>query len=193
MPFDCDPWPGKRTICIEEEYRIQDAEYRRRRSTRQLPSGFCILSSVFSVDVYLAHVRTFGARLAGEALPLSPSERARAARFHHLSDRWEFVLGRVMARSLLASRTGVPAGSFELTENAHGRPEVAQPALADPLPFNLSHSGGLVACVLGGARQIGVDVERIDRPPVSQRVIARYCSDEEQAALAAVPEALRHE
>jgi len=148
---------------------------------------------VFSVDVYLAHVRAFGARLAGEALPLSPSERARAARFHHLSDRWEFVLGRVMARSLLASRTGVPAGSFELTENAHGRPEIAQPALADPLRFNLSHSGGLVACVLGGARQIGVDVERIDRPPVSQRVIARYCSDEEQAALAAVPEALRHE
>lgn len=148
---------------------------------------------MFSIDVHLASVRAFGARLAGDALPLSAGERARAARFHHLSDRWEFVLGRLMARSLLSARTGVPAAAFELVENPHGRPEIAQPSLDTPLRFNLSHSGGLVACVVGGGRQIGVDVERIDRPPVSARVIGRYCSEDERAALAAVPEPMRHE
>lgn len=148
---------------------------------------------MFSIDVYVASVRAFGAKLEQAQLPLSDDERARAARFHHLSDRWEFVLGRVMARSLLAGRTNTPASGFTFVENEHGRPEIAAPALDSPLRFNLSHSGGIVACVIGGERQIGVDVERLDRPPVDARVIRRYCSDTEQAALMAMPDTQRHE
>jgi 4'-phosphopantetheinyl transferase len=148
---------------------------------------------VFSIDVYIATVRAFGARLEDASLPLAAAERERALRFHHLSDRWEFVLGRVMARTLLAGRTGTPAGEFRFVENEHGRPEIAHPPLERPLRFNLSHSGGLVACVLGEARQIGVDVERLDRPAVDPRVILRYCSPSEQQALSDMPDALRHE
>ena len=98
-----------------------------------------------------------------------------------------------MARHLLASRAGVPAGEFRFVENAHGRPEITHPSLDRPLRFNLSHSGGVVACVLGDARQIGVDVERLDRPAIDPRVIRRYCSEQEQASLNAMPETLRHE
>lgn len=145
------------------------------------------------VDVYVATVRAFGARLEDAGLPLSQAERDRAARFHHLSDRWEFVLGRVMARHLLAGRSGIAPADFHFIENAHGRPEIAHPSLERPLRFNLSHSGGLVACVIGGDGQIGVDIERLDRPPVDRRVIERYCSEREQAALAAMPDPLRHE
>jgi len=148
---------------------------------------------VFSVDVYIATVRAFGARLEDAGLPLSDLERERAARFHHLSDRWEFVLGRLMARHLLAERCGTAAADFRFIENEHGRPDIAHPSLDRPLRFNLSHSGGIVACVIGEAGQVGVDVERLDRPPVDPRVIRRYCSEEEQAALAGMPEALRHE
>ncbi|HUF24072.1 MAG TPA: 4'-phosphopantetheinyl transferase superfamily protein [Vicinamibacterales bacterium] len=148
---------------------------------------------MFSVDVYIATVRAFGPRLEDAALPLSDLERERAARFNHLSDRWEFVLGRLMARHLLAERCGTPAGEFRFVENEHGRPDIAHPSLDRPLRFNLSHSGGLVACVIGEAGQVGVDVERLDRPPVDPRVIRRYCSEGEQAALAEMPEALRHE
>jgi 4'-phosphopantetheinyl transferase len=98
-----------------------------------------------------------------------------------------------MARHLLSGRSGVAPGEFRFVENAHGRPEIAHPSLDRPLRFNLSHSGGIVACVLGEAQQIGVDVERLDRPPIDPRVIRRYCSEPEQAALAEMPEALRHE
>ena len=146
-----------------------------------------------SIDVFIASVRAFGARLEDAGLPLSAAERERAARFHHLSDKWEFVLGRLMARSLLSARTGVAAGAFAFVENAHGRPEIAAPALEAPIRFNLSHSGGIVACVLGAAKQVGVDVERIDRPPVDPRVIRRYCSEREQAALSLLGDGPRHE
>lgn len=145
------------------------------------------------IDVFIASVRAFGARLEDARLPLSAGERQRASRFHHLSDKWEFVLGRLMARSLLAARTGVPADAFTFVENAHGRPEIAAPALDSPLRFNLSHSGGLVACVLGEAKQVGVDIERVDRPAVDPRVIRRYCSEPEQAALGLLGDEQRHE
>jgi 4'-phosphopantetheinyl transferase len=148
---------------------------------------------VFSVDVFVASVRAFGARLEDAALPLSAAERERAARLHHMSARWEFVLGRLMARHLLAERSGVAPDAFEFAENPHGRPEIARPSLDRPLRFNLSHSGGLVACIVGDALQVGVDVERLDRPPIDARVIRRYCSATEQAALADMPATLRHE
>lgn len=148
---------------------------------------------MLAVDVYIATVRAFGARLEDAGLPLSDLERERAARFHHLSDRWEFVLGRLMARHLLAERCGTPAGDFRFVENAHGRPDIAHPPLDRPFRFNLSHSGGLVACVIGDKGDVGVDVERLDRPHVDPRVIRRYCSEAEQAALAGMPEGLRHE
>ena len=146
-----------------------------------------------TIDVHIGTVRAFGARLEHGHLPLSAAERERAARFHHMSDRGEFVLGRVMARHLLAERCGVPPAEFQFVENEHGRPEIAHPAGACGRRFNLSHSGGLVACVIGEALQVGVDVERLDRPPVDARVIRRYCSADEQAALADMPEPLRHE
>ena len=146
---------------------------------------------MFCIDVYIATVRAFGARLEDQALPLSDDERARAAKFHHMSDRWEFVLGRLMARQLLAERCGAVPADFRFRENEHGRPDIAHPD-AGALRFNLSHSGGLVACVIGD-QQIGVDIERLDRPAVDPRVIGRYCSSDEQAALAAMPATLRHE
>ena len=146
-----------------------------------------------TIDVHIGTVRAFGARLEHGALPLSAAERERAGRFHHMSDRWEFVLGRVMARHLLSQRCGVAPEDFQFVENAHGRPEIAHPAAACERRFNLSHSGGLVACVIGETRQVGVDVERLDRPPVDPRVIQRYCSPGEQAALASMPDTLRHE
>lgn len=146
-----------------------------------------------TIDVYIATVRTFGARLEQADLPLSAPERGRAERFHHMSDKWEFVLGRVMARLLLSRRLGTAPADLQFVENDHGRPEITHPAVDPPLHFNLSHSGGLVACVMGGRGQIGVDLERLDRPPVDRRVIDRYCSAEEQTALFDMPETLRHE
>jgi 4'-phosphopantetheinyl transferase len=38
-----------------------------------------------------------------------------------------------------------------------------------------------------------VDIERLDRPTVDPRVIRRYCSEPEQAALVALADAPRHE
>lgn len=109
---------------------------------------------------------------------LTARERERYDRLHHVGDRRMFLLGRVMARSLVGAALGVPPTAWEWREGPHGRPEIAAPT---PLRFNLSHSAGLVVCALAPDRDVGVDVEDLSRRHVDAALVRRYCSPDEIA------------
>jgi 4'-phosphopantetheinyl transferase len=117
---------------------------------------------------------------------LQPDERARFDRFQHLDGRASFLIGRGLARQLLADATGVPAADWRFREGARGRPEIAAPETS--LRFNLAHSGGVVACVIGDRRDVGVDVEHLDRPRLSHDVAVRSCAPHELADIREEPE-----
>lgn len=108
---------------------------------------------------------------------LQPDERERADKYKDRDARADFLIGRGMARTMLSEVTGVPPADWRFTEGAHGRPEIAAPAT--PYHFNLAHSHGAVACIVGRDREIGVDIECVTRPAASQDVAARVCSPEE--------------
>jgi 4'-phosphopantetheinyl transferase len=110
---------------------------------------------------------------------LDAEERARYERFAHDDDRRMFLLGRVMARRLVGDALGVGPTDWPWRNGPHGRPEIA---IADVrVRFNLAHSAGVVVCVVGIDRDIGVDVEHTKRPPVDFAVVRRYCSAAEIA------------
>ena len=108
---------------------------------------------------------------------LTTRERERYDRVHGDDDRQMFLLGRVMARSLVGAALDVPPAAWGWREGRHGRPEIASPAT--PLRFNLSHSAGLVICALAPDREVGVDVEDLTRRRVDPALVRRYCSPEE--------------
>ncbi len=108
---------------------------------------------------------------------LQPEERDRADRYKDMEARAAFLIGRGMARAMLSEATGVPPADWRFIEGAHGRPEIASPST--PYHFNLAHSHGAVACIVGRDREIGVDVEFLERPAASHDVAARVCSPEE--------------
>ena len=110
---------------------------------------------------------------------LSPAERERFSRYRHDIDRRMFLLGRVMARSLVGRALGVEPLSWPWTENARGRPGVGSPAT--PLCFNLAHSAGLVVCAVSRDRLVGVDVEFRYRRAIDPRLVGRYCAPAEVA------------
>jgi 4'-phosphopantetheinyl transferase len=69
--------------------------------------------------------------------------------------------------------------------NSYGKPSLT-PELGD-ITFNSSHSAGLALLAFCRGRQIGVDVERL-RPDFDyQSIVGRYFSENEQAALNALP------
>jgi 4'-phosphopantetheinyl transferase len=122
---------------------------------------------------------------------LQPEEQARADRYKDLEARASFLIGRGMARAMLAEATGVPPAQWRFADGPHGRPDVAAPDT--PYRFNLAHSHGVIACALARGRDVGVDVEFLDRPDSTHDVAARACSPEELADIDAAPEAGRKE
>lgn len=118
---------------------------------------------------------------------LTPAERERYRRFYLDEDRHMFLLGRLLARSLVGAALGVSPAGWTWREGPHGRPEIASPAT--PIRFNLAHSAGLVLCALACDREVGVDVEDLRRRPVDEAVVRRYCAPLEIADIEAQGEA----
>jgi 4'-phosphopantetheinyl transferase len=98
-------------------------------------------------------------RLASCETILASSERTRMARFLRDAPRREYLVGRALVRCVLSLYADVDPADWGFAENAYGRPEIVSPASAAWLRFNLSHSGGLVACAVGQRADLGIDVE----------------------------------
>lgn len=110
---------------------------------------------------------------------LSPGERARHDRFRHDADRQMFLLGRIMARTIVGRLAGITPTAWPWREGPKGRPEIGDDRI--DLHFNLAHSAGMVVCAAAKARAVGVDVEDLERESTDRAVVQRYCAPAEIA------------
>jgi 4'-phosphopantetheinyl transferase len=84
---------------------------------------------------------------------LSKAERERCDRIIHPAGRHNYIVARGRLRLLLGRYLSLAPDLVEISVGDRGKPQV------EGLEFNLSHSGDLVAYVLG-AVPVGIDVER---------------------------------
>jgi 4'-phosphopantetheinyl transferase len=113
---------------------------------------------------------------------LSPAERVRHGRYRHDIDRDMFLLGRVMARTIVGRALGVAPETWPWREGPRGRPEVDLPQT--PCSFNVAHSGGTVVCAVAHGVEVGIDIEDRRRTRLERDLVDRYCSPDEAAAVA---------
>jgi len=125
--------------------------------------------------------------LARYAALLTSEEEARRRRYRFEPSRRQHLLARVLVRSVLSRYAAVDPRAWRFETNAHGRPHIAAPALAAPLAFNLSHTEGLIACLVARSAEIGVDVEYTPRKSAYARIAPRFFSASEAAALRELP------
>lgn len=92
---------------------------------------------------------------------LSAGERERYQRFHFDRDRHHYLVAHALLRRVLSAYVDVDPSSWQFSSNHHGRPEISAPDIAAPLRFNLTHTTGLVACVVTLEVDCGIDVERL--------------------------------
>ncbi|KMS68703.1 hypothetical protein ACM01_37950 [Streptomyces viridochromogenes] len=96
------------------------------------------------------------------------------------------VAARLLARHALSDRSGLPVGSWRFRTTEGGRPEPDSPAGCG-LRFNLSHTDGLIACVVtDGGRACGVDTEGSPAGPDALAHLPRHFALPERAALRAM-------
>lgn len=125
---------------------------------------------------------------------LSAAERTRADRYRRDLDRTRFLVRRGLLRRLLGGVLGLPPAGVPLGCTALGKPTLA--GAAQPVAFNLSHSGAMALFGLATAAEgetpapIGVDLEAVDarrRTLDELLLVARRIAPEEADALAALP------
>ena len=124
---------------------------------------------------------------------LCPEERAQQQRFHFEKGRHEYLVTRALVRTVLSRYVNVDARTWRFQQNVYGKPQIAHPLVALPLCFNLSHTNGLIVCLVALDKEIGVDVEDVERPGMMVQAAERFFSRSEVSALRALPKrAQRH-
>jgi 4'-phosphopantetheinyl transferase len=92
---------------------------------------------------------------------LSPDEQQRYRRFVFDTDRHHYLVAHVLLRRVLSAYVDVDPSAWQFYRRRHGRPEIAGPVITPSLRFNLTHTDGLVGCVVTRGVDCGVDVEKL--------------------------------
>ncbi len=118
---------------------------------------------------------------------ISSEELARAQSFLNPKARDLYVLSRSFLRAVLSQYVGVSPQDWKFRTNRYGKPEIASPASAQSLRFNLTNTDGLVCCVVAFGRDVGIDAEAIDRAAAIEEIAEHYFAPAEVAILRALP------
>lgn len=118
---------------------------------------------------------------------LDPEEVERWKRYQRQDSRDLFLVAHVATRFVLShyGNTEPAAWIFERGEN--GRPEIVRGPAG--LRFNISHTDGMVAVLVHGQHDAGVDVESPWRTTDIISVSRRVFTETERAAMLSLPEA----
>ena len=110
-------------------------------------------------DIYLLNIEDRLNNPVDEYLKYFSSERAeKILRYKFNADRNRTVWAELLARKLIAERTGKNINEIKIFRASNGRPYCGE----EEIFFSLSHSGNWVACSIGNVLN-GVDVEKLDR------------------------------
>ncbi|AKT37658.1 4'-phosphopantetheinyl transferase family protein [Chondromyces crocatus] len=118
---------------------------------------------------------------------MTPEEAERQARFYFPKGRHEHLVTRALVRTTLSRYAPVDPRDWRFVAGDKGRPEIAAPTGNARLRFNLSHTEGLIACLVTLDHEVGVDVEFVDRPSSTVDVADRFFSPHEVRELRAQP------
>lgn len=128
-----------------------------------------------------------GERIASMLEALPEGEQARHAEFVVQRPRREYVLTRTLVRRVLSRYAPSPPHAWHFSTNAYGRPAIAAPETPAGLDFNLSHTAGMIVCLVGRQRELGVDVEDRHRARRTLDIAERFFSPREARELRELP------
>lgn len=124
------------------------------------------------------------ADIAAAVGALSADERTRCERFRFRSDRRDYAAAHALLRATLSRHETAPPEGWRLAIVGEGKPVLADPARRAQLSFSLTHTDGLVACVVARGHDVGIDAERADRDVEPMPLARRFFAPRETERLA---------
>lgn len=143
--------------------------------TREQVLGIDAPRRAFSGDVFSL---TFGdVDVRNSCSCLSPSELRRAEKFFRRSDAAAFIARRVFLRETLAANLGVSPHDLTLDVSRNGKPRLC--GGKHHLWFSQSSTSGRTVVALSRNGELGIDIERLDRPLDYARIANRWFTKQE--------------
>lgn len=139
------------------------------------------------IQVWRAWLDLAPADFESVAGALSPDEQARAARFISPRHGRRFSAARGVLREILSRYLDRAPSQLEFCYGPSGKPALAPGSGTDEVRFNLSHSHGLALYAVTRAREVGIDVERIQPDLAEEQIAERFFSPGEAAELRGLP------
>ena len=135
------------------------------------------------------HVHTASLEAAPGSRPefwddLSADEQARANRYATPQLRQRYVMARGILRRLLSTYLSIDAREVVFGYGAHGKPHLVG---VEGLAFNVSHAATLAIYAIASGREVGIDIENIERTVDIDGVARTAFSARECEVLAALP------
>lgn len=140
------------------------------------------------LDLWLQPVTSASVQWAeAQAEVLDSEEAQRWKRYHRQESQDLFLVAHVATRFALSNDDGADPAAWVFERGENGRPELS--GGPDGLRFNISHTEGMVAVLVHGEADAGVDVESPWRSTNIESVSRRVFTDDERSAMLALPEA----
>jgi len=154
------------------------------------PETETAIVDVWYAPVSVEHWDALEARYLGQ---LTAEERERHDRFHFRKDRILYLSAKALARLTIPryAHAETQADSIRFAAHPGGKPYISEPSQARQVQFNLTHTDGMVACVVSPEFEVGVDVEDIYRKSATDEIAERFFAKPEVEAYRKIPEKSR--
>lgn len=120
---------------------------------------------------------------------LSPTERARHDRLAAPARRLELAAAHALVRLAVANVTNTSPEQWRVRRDSVGRPIVEGPV--EGMHVSVTHTPGLVACLVARGRDVGVDAEQVSPRVPYMRIAEQVFSPGELAELRRLEDAAR--
>ena len=119
---------------------------------------------------------------------LSPEERATHDRFRFDRHRHTYLVSHALLRGALSQLVDRSPAQWQFGLNAYGKPHLANSVPHLDIQFNLSHTQGMAVLALAMNREVGIDVEHLDRQETNTDIAERFFAPEEVTELIGQPQ-----
>lgn len=98
-----------------------------------------------------------------------------------------FISSKALLRTLLCYYTNATASEWRFERNSFGRPYISEPRQFRNIRFNISHTKGLVACLISTSHEVGIDIENIFQNRDFLGISRNFFSENEVNSLYSAP------
>jgi 4'-phosphopantetheinyl transferase len=113
---------------------------------------------------------------------LSDAELDKYQRLRFPEDRHRYLVSHAMVRATLSKYVDISPAAWHFSLGEHGRPEIDAPD-TPPLRFNMTHTDGLVSCIVTLEDDCGIDAEKITARHATSEIAKRMFSADENTRL----------